>query len=469
MAPTLIFSSSDYNRGPFLQALAMTAVRIESLDYEGRGVVHVDGKTIFVEGALTGELVDYKSFHRKPNYEVARATQIVEASSQRVAPACEYFGVCGGCAMQHVNGAAQTAAKQRVLEDALWHLAKLQPDVVFPAIAGPAWGYRFRARLSARHVAKKGGVLIGFREKRSSYVAMMDSCKVLPPRVSALIPPLKLLLAQMSAPDRLPQIEVSVGEAAATTPQELVIVLVLRNLEPLPERDKDRLREFSDTHGVIWYLQPKGPDTATRYYPLPTEEFASEQSALSYYLPDFDIEMQFQPTEFTQVNPSINRMLVRKAMSLLDPQPGERIADLFCGIGNFTLPIARSGANVVGIEGSAGLVRRAGENAAHNQLAAKCEFKVANLFEVSETDFAELGHFDKLLIDPPREGAVAVVNALPQADAPRRIVYVSCNPATLARDAAILVHEKGYRLRGAGIASMFPHTAHVESIAYFER
>lgn len=448
----------------------MTAVRIESIDYEGRGVVHVDGKTIFVEGAMTGELVDYQSFHRKPNYEVARVTQIVEASSQRVTPACEYFGVCGGCAMQHINASAQAATKQRVLEDALWHLGHLRPEVVFPAISGSAWGYRYRARLSARYVAKKGGVLIGFRERRSSYVAMMDSCQVLPPRMSALIPELKILLAQLSAPDRLPQIEVSIGEAGHNTSDGLVIVLVLRHLEPLPDRDKDRLREFAVTHEVIWYLQAKGPDTATRFYPPRGSDLHADTSpALSYFLPDFDVEMQFQPTEFTQVNPGVNRMLVRRAMSLLDPQPGERIADLFCGLGNFSLPIARLGAQVIGVEGSTGLVQRAGQNAAHNQLSMLCEFMVANLFEVTEESFAELGSFDKLLIDPPREGAVAIAKALPAENGPQRIVYVSCNPATLARDAAILVHEKGYRLRGAGIASMFPHTAHVESIACFER
>ena len=369
--------------------------------------------------------------------------------------------------MQHVNASAQAAAKQRVLEDALWHLAKLRPEVVFPAISGNPWGYRYRARLSARHVAKKGGVLIGFREKRSSYVAVMDSCKVLPPRMSALIPELKILLAQMSAPDRLPQIEVSIGEASKAALDKLVIVLVLRHLEPLPDRDKDRLREFAIAHDVVWYLQAKGPDTAALFYPPRSPESAAP--ALSYFLPDFDVEMQFQPTEFTQVNPGVNRMLVRRAMSLLDPKAGERIADLFCGLGNFTLPIARSGATVVGIEGSAGLVKRAEENAAHNQLSAQCEFKVANLFEVTEEGFAELGSFDKLLIDPPREGAVAIAQALPTEGGPSRIVYVSCNPASLARDAAVLVHEKGYRLRGAGIASMFPHTAHVESIAYFER
>ena len=444
----------------------MASVQIESLDYEGRGVTHVDGKTIFVEGAMTGEIVEFKSFHRKPNYEVARMTRLVKESSQRVIPACEYFGVCGGCAMQHVNPAAQAAAKQRVLEDAFGHIAKLRPEVMFPPIVGEAWGYRHRARLSARHVAKKGGVLIGFREKRSSYVAMMDSCKVLPPRMSNLIVPLKVLIGGMSEPQQYPQIEVAIGEAMGEAANDLQIVFVLRHLAPLTKNDQQLLREFADAHKVVWYLQSKGPDTVALFYP-------TDSPSLAYRLPDFDIEVQFEPTEFTQVNPGVNRMLVRRAMSLLHPTAGERIADMFCGLGNFTLPIARLGAQVLGVEGSDALVSRALENARHNGLEDRCEFQVANLFEATLESFAAMGKIDKMLIDPPREGADALVKALPGPDdntqAPQRIVYVSCNPATLARDAAVLVHEKGYRLRGAGIASMFPHTAHVESIAYFER
>ena len=444
----------------------MASVRIESLDYEGRGVTHVDGKTIFVEGAMTGEIVEFQSFHRKPNYEVARMTRLVKESSQRVTPACEYFGVCGGCAMQHLNPAAQAAAKQRVLEDAFGHIAKLRPEVMFPPIVGEPWGYRYRARLSARHVAKKGGVLIGFREKRSSYVAMMDTCKVLPPRMSNLIVPLKVLIGGMSEPQQYPQIEVAIGEAMGEAANDLQIVFVLRHLAPLTKNDQQLLREFADAHKVVWYLQSKGPDTVALFYP-------TEAPSLVYRLPDFAIEVQFEPTEFTQVNPGINRMLVRRAMSLLDPKAGERIADMFCGLGNFTLPIARLGAQVLGVEGSDALVGRALDNARHNGLAERCEFQVANLFEVTLESFAAMGKIDKMLIDPPREGADALVKALPgpedNAQAPQRIVYVSCNPATLARDAAVLVHEKGYRLHGAGIASMFPHTAHVESIAYFER
>jgi len=439
----------------------MTIVTIESLDNEGRGIAHVDGKVIFIEGALPGELVEFSSYRRKPSYEQATVTKVLRASSQRVTPACPHFGVCGGCALQHLNIAAQTAAKQRVVEDALWHIGRLKPEQIYPPIAGSAWGYRHRARFSARWVAKKGGALIGFREKHSSFVAVMDSCAVLPPVVSALIPKLKQLIALMSEPEHFPQIEVAVGEVQT--------VLLLRHLSPLSGEDEDHLRRFADAHGVVWFLQSKGPETVALFYP-------ENAPSLMYALPDFDLTFLFSPTEFTQVNTGVNRMLVRRAMALLDPQPGERIVDLFCGLGNFTLPIARLGATVVGIEGSAALVRRAAENAARNGLSGQCSFAEANLFEVTEASFAALGKADKLLIDPPREGALALVNALPTVSAdeqgklaPRRIVYVSCNPATLARDAGILVNDKGYALKGAGIASMFPHTAHVESIAVFER
>jgi 23S rRNA (uracil1939-C5)-methyltransferase len=432
----------------------MPLAHIESLDHEGRGVAHVDGKAVFVEGALPGEEVEYTSYRRKANYEKAHALRVLRESSQRVTPFCPHFGTCGGCSMQHLNLVGQTAAKQRVLEDALWHIARLKPEQLFAPIAGSAWGYRLRARLSVRYVASKGGALIGFREKHSSYVAVMDSCAVLPPRVSALITPLKALIEGMSRPDRMPQIEVAVGGART--------VLLLRHLEALTAEDLEQLRHFADTHGIVWYLQAKGPETVILFHPL-------DAPMLSYELADFGLELLFHPSEFTQVNHGVNRMLVRRAMALLQPQAGERIADLFCGLGNFTLPIARLGASVLGVEGSAALVQRARQNAEHNGLAARCEFAVANLFDATQESFAVLGSFDKLLIDPPREGAIALVKALPAAGGPWRIVYVSCSPATLARDAAVLVHEQGYRLVGAGIANMFPHTSHLESIALFER
>jgi 23S rRNA (uracil1939-C5)-methyltransferase len=432
----------------------MLLATIESLDNEGRGVAHVDGKTIFIEGALPDEVVEYASYRRKRNFEQAETVRVVRASSQRVTPPCPHYGVCGGCSMQHMNLFAQTAAKQRVLEDALWHIGRVRSEQLLPAIRGEGWGYRHRARLSARSVAKKGGTLIGFREKHSSFVAVMDSCPVLPARVSALIPVLKNLFGRLSIPERLPQIEVSVGGEQ--------IVLVLRHLAPLTAADEELLRDFSELHDVVWYLQAKGPDSVTLLHP-------KGAPPLAYALPDFGLEMIFRPIDFTQINHGVNCMLVRRAMSLLAPIAGERIGDLFCGLGNFTLPIAVSGARVLGIEGSAQLVQRARENAAHNGLSERCEFAVANLFEASPESLMAWGHLDKLLIDPPRDGAMAVINALPAEGGPQRIVYVSCSPATLARDAGLLVHEKGYALRSVGIASMFPHTSHVESIALFEK
>lgn len=431
----------------------MATALVESLDHDGRGVAHVDGKAIFIEGGLPGELVEYSSYRRKPKYENANVVAVLRGSSQRVAAACPHFGHCGGCSMQHLDPAAQTAAKQRVLEDALWHIARLKPGEIYPPISGTPWAYRFRARLSVRFVPRKGGVLVGFHERHSSYVAVMDSCLVLPPAVSALISPLKQLVGAMSRPDRIPQVEVAVG--GSTT------ALVLRHLEPLTEQDHERLRRFAESHRIDLYLQPGGVDSVRLLHP-------QDAKMLSYGLPDFGLEMDFHPTEFTQVNHALNRVLVRRAMALLAPNAGERIGDLFCGLGNFTLPIARHGAHVIGVEGSAPLVARASANARRNGLAQQCEFAVANLFEATPESIAALGTLDKLLIDPPREGAIAVAQALPGPGGPRRIVYVSCNPATLARDAAVLVHEKGYRLVGAGVANMFPQTSHMESIARFD-
>jgi len=431
----------------------MPIATIESLDHEGRGVAHVDGKVIFIEGALPGETVSYVSFKKKPSYEQATATQIANPSFTRTIPKCAYFGVCGGCSMQHLEADAQVASKQRVLEDNLRHIGKVKPQVILPAIYGQAWGYRHRARLSVRYVQKMGRLLVGFHEKRSSFVVDMDSCETLPPRISALIVPLRELVERLSIRERLPQIEIALGER--------VDALVLRILDPLTESDEILLKFFADKHGIQFFLQPKGPDTVYPFYPL-------VGPGLSYSLPEFGVTMPFHPTEFTQVNPAINRMLVRRALALLDPQSGERVADLFCGLGNFTLPIARRGAQVVGIEGGEALVRRARSNAERNGLTQLTEFQVANLFETNMESLSKLGHFDKMLIDPPRDGAIEVVKSLDE-NAPRRIVYVSCSPATLARDAEVLVHVKGYEFKAAGVINMFPHTAHVESIALFEK
>ena len=432
------------------------AVTIGSLDQEGRGIARVDGKAVFVEGALPGEVVTITTLKRKPTYEIARAEVILKRSAARVEPRCPHFGVCGGCTLQHFDATAQIAAKQRTLEDALWHIGRVRPEQMLPPIHGPAWEYRHRARLSVRHVAKKGGVLIGFHERKSSYVADMTSCAVLPRRISALLPSLRALVGSLSVRDRLPQIELAVGDGT-----DAAHVLVLRILEPLAAYDEAALAAFANAHGVQFYLQPGGPGTASPLHPGGLR--------LAYTLPEFDLVFPYSPTEFTQVNPAINRVLVRRALALLDPRPGERIADFFCGIGNFTLPIARRGAEAIGVEGSSALVRRAEENAAVNQLTACATFRVMNLFDATPEGIETMGPLDKILIDPPREGAIALVKALPGDGAPRRIVYVSCSPATLARDAAVLVHDHGYALAAAGVVNMFPHTAHVESIAVFGR
>jgi 23S rRNA (uracil1939-C5)-methyltransferase len=428
-------------------------VTIESLDQEGRGVAHFDGKVIFIEGALPGEIVSYSSYRKKPAFEQAQVVKIFKTSSMRVQPKCKHFGVCGGCSMQHLDARAQVAVKQRILEDGLWHIGKVKPETILPAIYGQTWGYRERARISVKYVIKKSKMLVGFHEKRSSYVADMQSCEILAPKIARLLPLLAELIGSLSIRDRLPQIEVAVGEQ--------VDALVLRVMDPPSGADEAALRSFADQHNVQFWLQSKGPETIVPFHPL-------DAPALSYSLPEFGINMPFAPSEFTQVNSALNRVMISRAIHLLDPQPGERIADLFCGLGNFTLPIARSGARVLGIEGSDALVKRAQKNAASNGLQGNTEFMAMNLFEMTEEGFAKLGHFDKLLIDPPRDGAFELVKSLGGDNAPKRIVYVSCNPATLARDAAELV-QRGYVLKAAGVMNMFPHTSHVESIAVFER
>ena len=437
-------------------------LRIESLDLEAQGVAHnAEGKVVFVEDALAGEEVQVAVRRRKNNWEQASLVALRRPSAQRVVPRCPHFGVCGGCALQHLHVAAQVATKQRALEDALWHLGKVRPEQVLRPIEGPAWGYRQRARLSVRHVVKKGTVLVGFHERRSSYVADIRSCDVLPPQVSAMLLPLRELIGAMRTRDRLPQIELAVGDDTTA--------LVLRHLEPLPEEDLDRLRRFAAAHGVEWWLQPKGPDTA--------RTLDGAASRLAYSLPEFGVRMPFRPTDFTQVNRDINRVLVSRAVRLLAPEREERVIDWFCGLGNFTLPLATRAASVLGLEGSATLLARAYEAASLNGLAERTRFEASNLFEVTPDSLAALGHAERWLIDPPREGAFAIAKALadlaeqPVAGwrPPRRIVYVSCNPATLARDAALIVHRAGYRCSAAGAVNMFPHTTHVESIAVFDR
>ncbi len=446
---------------------------IESLDIEAQGIAHkLDGKVVFIEGALTTEIVSANVHRKKNSFEQGTVTQIHRESSQRVTPGCPHFGLhtgaCGGCKMQHLHVGAQVAVKQRVLEDNLWHLGKVKADNILRPIEGPAWGYRYRARLSVRHVLKKGTVLIGFHERKSRYVADMQTCPVLPPHVSAMLMPLRALIASMDAIDTLPQIELACGDS--------ITALVLRHLEPLSKGDLARLREFAQQHaGVQWWLQAKGPETV--------KLLDEDGPALNYALPDFGITMPFKPTDFTQVNPHINRVLVSRALRLLDVQKHERVIDWFCGLGNFTLPLATQAREVLGVEGAESLIARSRENYELNKLLALAnhplavtKFVARNLFEITPDMLLKDGTADKWLVDPPREGAFALVKALaelhqtPPADwlPPKRIVYVSCNPATLARDSDVLVHQAGYRCANAGVVNMFPHTAHVESIAVFE-
>ncbi|MBK9572971.1 MAG: 23S rRNA (uracil(1939)-C(5))-methyltransferase RlmD [Rhodoferax sp.] len=462
---------------------------VESLDLDAQGVARkADGKVVFIEGALPFELVSAHVNRSKNNWEQGTLTAIHRESSQRVQPRCPNFGLhagaCGGCKMQHLHPAAQVAVKQRALEDNLWHLGKVKAEQVLRPIEGPPWGYRNRARLSVRHVLKKGAVLIGFHERKSRYVADMTECHVLPAQVSAMLVPLRELIGAMDARDTCPQIELACGDS--------VIALVLRHLEPLSTADLERLRQFGARHpGVQWWLQSKGPETVR----LLDDQCEAAQLPLDYALPEFGVTMPFKPTDFTQVNPYINRVLVARSLRLLAPGRDERVIDWFCGLGNFTLPLATLAREVLGIEGSEALVTRSRQNFEINQAVrpagkelSATEFVARNLFEMTPEMLVRDGIADKWLVDPPREGAFALAKALvelhqqrvdpehaertPGAEhwtRPKRIVYVSCNPATLARDAGLLVNQAGYRCTAAGVVNMFPHTAHVESIAVFER
>jgi 23S rRNA (uracil1939-C5)-methyltransferase len=450
-------------------------LEVDALDIDAQGVARrADGKVVFIEGALPSERVSANVNRKKNNWEQATLTAIHRESSQRVRPRCPHFGLhegaCGGCKMQHLHVGAQVAIKQRVLEDNLWHLGKVKAETVLRPIEGPAWGYRWRARFSVRHVRKKGTVLVGFHERKSRYVADIRECHVVPKHVSDLLLPLRALIGSLEAIETCPQIELACGDE--------VTALVLRHLEPLSDGDLAKLRAFATDHpGVQWWLQPKGPDTV---------KLLDEGGAgLSYSLPEFGITMPFKPTDFTQVNPHINRVLVSRALRLLDAQRGERVIDWFCGLGNFTLPIATQAREVLGIEGSETLVARSRENYERNKLdrsgppLGMARFAARNLFEMTPQQLVADGAADRWLVDPPREGAFALAKALadlhqqPELRAgwtpPQRIVYVSCNPATLARDAGLLVHQAGYRCAAAGVVNMFPHTAHVESMAVFER
>ena len=426
---------------------------IESLSHDGRGVARPDGKATFVHGALPGERVRLRLAKRHRNFDEAELDAVLEPSPDRVVPACAVFGRCGGCTLQHLAAGAQIASKQQALLDALRHIGRLEPRTVYPPLVGPSsWGYRRKARLGVKHVAKKGRVLVGFRERGSGFITETASCPVLHAKVGDLLGPLGELIGGLSRPECVPQVEVAMGDADC--------ILAFRFLAPPTMGDVDALAAFGRRHGVVPYVQEGGLDTLRPAEPPGV--------TLTYAIPEFDVALEFRPGDFTQVNFEVNRLMVSRALDLLAPQAHERVLDLFCGLGNFTLPLARRAAEAVGVEGDAALVARARANAERNDIA-NARFVVGDLYRGLEAaDWLAAGPFDCALLDPPRTGALEILEHLPRLGVDR-ILYVSCYPGTLARDAAELVQRHGYRLAGAGAMDMFPHTAHVESMALFVR
>ncbi|HYW93217.1 MAG TPA: 23S rRNA (uracil(1939)-C(5))-methyltransferase RlmD [Gammaproteobacteria bacterium] len=427
-------------------------VEIESLAHDGRGVARVDGKATFVHGALPGERVRVRPVRRRREFDEAEAVAVLRGSPDRVEPGCRYYGACGGCSLQHLAPRRQIEAREQTLLDNLARIAGLRPDRILPPLTGPAWGYRCKARLGVRDVPGKGRVLVGFRERGSSFIADMARCEVLHPAVGDRLEALSGLIGSLDIRRRVPQVEVAVGDDA--------IALVLRVLAEPGAADRERLGAFAQREGIRIYLQPGGTDSVR-----PLE---GDDAPLRYALDEGNITIGFRPTDFTQVNPGINRVMVDQAMALLRPQ-GTRVLDLFCGLGNFTLPLARRARQVTGVEGDATLVRRARENAAANRLA-NVTFHAADLHDPALLRdapwFAQ--RFDRVLLDPPRSGAREVLDRIAAAGA-ERVVYVSCHPASLARDAGILAGDHGYRLEAAGVMDMFPQTSHVEAMACFAR
>lgn len=430
---------------------------ITDLGHDGRGVARVDGKTVFVSGALLGEQAMLKLRKRHRHFDEAEVVELITRSPHRVEPRCRHVGQCSGCSLQHMDAASQIAAKQRVLAENFERIGKVAPQSWLPPLTGEPWGYRRKGRLSVRNVAKKGRVLVGFREEENPrFVADIQQCEVMHPALGPKIGLLAELLNGMDAASDIPQIEFAAGDDT--------MALVFRHMQPLSERDTAALVAFAQQHGLAVYLQPGGNSSVHPLWP--------EQPRLAFRIGSGDaaiddVELEFQPLDFVQVNADMNQRMLARAIELLDPQPTDRVLDLFCGLGNFTLPIARRVAEVVGVEGEHNLVERAAQNAARNGID-NARFHVANLFEDQRhTDWARQP-WDKLLLDPPRAGADKVLEYLPHKQT-RRIVYVSCHPASLARDAGMLVNQHGFRLVSAGVMDMFPHTAHVESIALFER
>lgn len=439
---------SDGARGLPPQA---ESAHVLGLTHEGEGVVR-GGKTVFIPGALPGERVRFVRARRRRQHDEGRLLEVLEASPERVAPRCAHFGVCGGCVLQHLQAGAQLAAKQQELADSLERLGGLTCPEWLAPVTGAVWGYRRRARLGAKYVAKKDRVVIGFRERNAPYVADLNRCEVLNEAVGGLIAPLGALISALDIRAQLPQIEVAVAENATA--------LVLRVLAAPTAADLARLRAFAAQHRVRWYLQSGGPQTVA-----PLDALASEP--LYYTLPEFNLRVEFAPTDFVQINAAVNRALVARAVALLAPAAGDAVLDLYCGLGNFTLPLARAGAQVVGVEGERSLIERARHNAALNGLAT-AEFHVADLAVAPEPSAPWLRHhYSHVLLDPPRIGARAVLPLL-AALRPQRILYVSCHPGSLARDLGVLVHEHGFKLEAAGVIDMFPHTGHVESLALLQ-
>ncbi len=424
--------------------------QITGFSHEGRGVAHHEEKVVFVDGALLGETVKVKLTQTHRRFDEAEVIEVLEASPERESPRCPHFGVCGGCSLQHMREDGQIAMKQQVLLDNLRQLGKVEAESLLPALTGEPWGYRRRARLGVKWVPKKGRVLVGFRERGTPYLADLSRCEVLHPSVGERLQELGALIATLDAKARMPQIEVAVGEAATA--------LVFRHMDPLSEGDRERLIAYAQTTGLHLLLQPGGPDSVHRLWP--------EQGELYYTHPAHGVRIDFLPVDFTQVNADINRQMVDLALRLLDPQADERVLDLFAGLGNFTLPLARHALEVVGVEGDAAMVQRGEESAARNGIV-NTRHVVGNLFEPDPSQAWMRERYDKILLDPPRAGALEIMPYLAKMK-PKRIVYVSCNPATLARDAGVLCHEHRYRLRAVGVMDMFPHTSHVESIAVFE-
>jgi 23S rRNA (uracil1939-C5)-methyltransferase len=424
---------------------------IESLTHEGRGLTHVDGKVVFVDGALDGERVLFRYTRMSRKHDEGRVTEVLEASPHRVVPKCPHFGVCGGCSLQHMEPEAQIGMKQEILADALRRIGRVETEQWLPPLSAGQWGYRRKARLGVRRVAKKGRTLVGFRERGNAFLADLSRCEVLHPDVGERILPIAELVDGLSIRGRIPQIEVAKGDGPCA--------LVFRVLDPPADADLRRLQEFGEAQGLRIYLQEAGPESI---HPLP-----GQAVDLSYGLPGFEVRIHFEPSDFTQVNLELNRLMLDRAIGLLDPQPDERVLDLFCGLGNFTLPLARRAAQVVGVEGDEGLVARARRNAELNAIH-NARFHAADLHGELDPSSWLGEHFHKALLDPPRSGALQVLDLLP-AMGVRRLVYVSCFPSTLARDADRLVNGQGYRLLAAGAMDMFPHTAHVESMAVFEK